>query len=183
MIKARSYRPLSGRPVPRSSSSHHVCFSEPVLKSTLTCGTLRASVHPVEELGPRKGLSMAPLANEIGLAARSLRKSPGFAVTAIITLALGIGASTAIFSVVNAVLLRPLPYKDPERLAIVWDDLRNRNVTNFPFAAGDFNDLREQATLFQGFAGVSTGRQAITDDVSKPEMVKARFATTNIFSL
>ena len=126
---------------------------------------------------------MSTLAKEFGLAARSLRKSPGFAVTAIVTLALGIGASTAIFSVVNAVLLRPLPYKDPERLAIVWDDLRNRNVTNFPFAAGDFKDLREQATLFQGFAGVSTGRQAITDDVSKPEMVKAAFATTNIFSL
>jgi len=126
---------------------------------------------------------MATLAKEFGLAARSLRKSPGFAVTAISTLALGIGASTAIFSVVNAVLLRPLPYKEPERLAIVWDDLRNRNVTNFPFAAGDFNDLREQGTSFQGFAAVATGRQSITDDVSKPEMVTAAFATTNIFSL
>ena len=126
---------------------------------------------------------MSTFAKDLGLAARSLRKSPGFAITAIVTLALGIGASTAIFSVVNAVLLRPLPYKDPERLAIVWDDLRNRNVTNFPFAAGDFKDLREQGTLFEGFAGVSTGRQAITDDVSKPEMVKAAFATTNIFSL
>ena len=126
---------------------------------------------------------MPTLAKELGLAVRSLRKSPGFASTAIVTLALGIGASTAIFSVVNAVLLRPLPYKEPERLAIVWDDLRNRNVTNFPFAAGDYNDLREQVTLFQGFAAVATGRQAITDDVSKPEMVKSAFATTNIFSL
>ncbi|HEU4994545.1 MAG TPA: ABC transporter permease [Gemmatimonadaceae bacterium] len=126
---------------------------------------------------------MSMLAKEIGFAARSLRKNPGFAFTAIVTLALGIGASTAIFSVVNAVLLRPLPYKDPERLAIVWDDLRNRNVTNFPFSGGDFRDLRQQVTLFQAFAGVATGRQAITDEASKPEMVKVAFATTNIFSV
>src|SRR5216110_2146422 len=116
---------------------------------------------------------MDSLIKDISFGIRSLLKRPGFTLIAVITLALGIGASTAIFSVVNAVLLRPLPYKDPERLAIVWDDLRNRNVTNFPFAAGDFKDLREQGTLFEGLAGVSTGRQAITDDVSKPEMVKA----------
>ncbi len=123
------------------------------------------------------------LVKEIGFAARTLRKNPGFAFTAIVTLALGIGASTAIFSVVNAVLLRPLPYKDPERLAIVWDDLRNRNVTNFPFSGGDFRDLRDQGTQFQSFAGVATGRQTITDDVGKPEMAKVAFGTTNLFTV
>src|SRR2546426_122784 len=128
-------------------------------------------------------MPMATLAKELGFAARTLRKSPGFAITAIVTLALGIGASTAIFSVVNAVLLRPLPYKDPERLTIIWDDLRNRNVTNFPFAAGDFADLLRQGTLFQGFAGVSTGRLAITDEIAKPEMVRSAFATTNVFNV
>ena len=126
---------------------------------------------------------MSSLAREVGLAVRSLRNKPGFAFTAIVTLALGIGASTAIFSVVNAVLLRPLPYRDPDRLAIVWSDLRNRNVNDFPFSGGDFRDLREQGTLFQAVAGVSTGQQAITDEIAKPEMVKIAFSTTNLFSV
>ena len=59
------------------------------------------------------------MAKEFVFAARSLRKSPGFAITTILAIALGIGASTAIFSVVNAVLMRPLPYSDPQRLALM----------------------------------------------------------------
>src|SRR3954469_24506585 len=66
-------------------------------------------------------------------AVRSLLHHRGFAVTAILTLALGIGASTAVFSVVNAVLLRPLPYANADRLMLVWGDMRARKVTDFPF--------------------------------------------------
>ena len=120
---------------------------------------------------------------DLGFAARTLRKSPAFAVTAILTLALGIGASTAIYSVVNAVLLQPLPYKEPERLALVWGDMRNRNVKDFPFPPGDFRDLREQGNLFDGFAAVTTFRQPLTGDASEPEQVRTAGATTNLFSL
>src|ERR1700692_4325444 len=91
-------------------------------------------------------------------AARTLRKSPVFAATAIVTIALGIGASTAIFSVTNAVLLRPLPYRNPDRLAYAIADMRKRNVKDFFFSNADFLDMRNgSASVFEDVAAVSTG--------------------------
>ena len=72
-------------------------------------------------------------------AGRTLRKSPVFAVTAVVTIALGIGASTTNFSVTNTVLLRPLPYKNPERLVLACSDLKRRNVSDFLISNADFN--------------------------------------------
>src|ERR1051325_1344873 len=126
---------------------------------------------------------MNTLIRDLALAARALRKTPAFAITAILTLALGIGASTAIFSVVNAALLRPLPYRDPERLVLVWGDMRNRNVKDFPFAPGNFQELRDRATLFQDFAGVSTFRAPLGGDGVEPEQIRAAQVTTNTLSL
>jgi hypothetical protein len=82
---------------------------------------------------------------DLAYAARTLRKSPVFAATAIVTIALGIGASTAIFSVTDAVLLRPLPYRNPDRLVFVCGDMLRRNVKNFPFSSADFLDVRKSA--------------------------------------
>ena len=126
---------------------------------------------------------MDSLWKDTRVALRMLRKNPAFAFTAIVTLALGIGASTAIFSVVNAVLLRPLPYRQPNRLAIVWGDLRNRNVTNFPLSPSDFRDLRAETHAFQGLAGVSTFRVPFGGDGFEAEQVSAAGVTTNFFSL
>src|SRR5207248_11328186 len=92
--------------------------------------------------------------NDLAYAARGLRKNAGFASVATITIALGIGACTAIFSVVNAVLLRPLPYADAQRLVLVWGELRARNVKDWPFSPPDFRDLQQQSsTIFDDIAG------------------------------
>jgi putative ABC transport system permease protein len=100
-----------------------------------------------------------------------------------VTLALGIGASTAIFSVVNAVLLKPLPYAQADRLVIVTSDMRNRHVTDFPIAPGDVRDMREQIKSLGGIAGVNTFRLPLTGDESDPEQVRGGNVTTNLFSL
>jgi len=122
------------------------------------------------------------LPRDLEYAFRSLRSSPVFAVTSIVTIALGIGASTAIFSVTDAVLLRPLPYKEPARLVLAASDLRRRNVRDFPFSDADFVDLRNGArSAFEDFAAVSTGRGPIPQADGTPEQVRFADVSTNFF--
>jgi putative ABC transport system permease protein len=84
--------------------------------------------------------------------ARMLRKNPSYAAVIILTLALGIGANTAIFSVVNSVLLKPLPFKDSNRLVIIWEtDTKNRTTTS-PISSSDFIDWKDQARVFEQIA-------------------------------
>jgi putative ABC transport system permease protein len=117
-------------------------------------------------------------------AARSLAKSPVFMATAVLTIALGIGASTAIFSVTNAVLLRPLPYKDPGQLIIACGDMRKRNVKDFPFSNAEYFDIREtDKNTFEDFAGVLTGRGPVLRDDGTPELVRFGVVTPNFFRL
>jgi putative ABC transport system permease protein len=117
-------------------------------------------------------------------AGRTLRKSPIFALTAAITIAMGVGASTAIFSVTNAVLLRPLPYKNPDQLVIIPTDMRNRGVKDFPFSNANYIDFREATkTEFQGIAGVFTFPLTLTGEDGMPEQVHAGVVTTNYFRL
>jgi predicted permease len=124
------------------------------------------------------------ISQDLAFAARTLRKSPIFALTAALTIALGIGASTAIFSVTNAVLLRPLPYKDSARLVIVASDMRNRNVRDFPLSNESFIDLRDGTKdAFQNLAGVFTFRNIVPKEDGTPEQVRAAVVTTNFFGL
>jgi putative ABC transport system permease protein len=118
------------------------------------------------------------------LAGRTLRNSPVFTCTAALTIALAAGASTAVFSVTNAVLLRPLPYKDPQQLVILPSDLRNRGVKDFPLSNADFIDLREGTKAeFDGLAGVFTFPFTLTGDDGMPEQVHMGVVTTNYFRL
>ena len=127
---------------------------------------------------------MDTLLKDLRYTLRGLRKNPGFAAVAIVTIALGIGACTAIFSVVNAVLLRPLPYAEPDRLVLVWSELRARNVLDFPFPVPDVRDLRQDAKTFEGFAGITPpGRVTIGGDAAEPEQARAGGVTANLFRL
>ena len=104
---------------------------------------------------------------------RTLRKSPIFTITVVVTIALAIGASTAIFSVTNGVVLRQLPYKDPERLVLARSDLQARNVKDFPMSNVDFLDLRNGAkNSFEDFAAVNTGRVTLPGLDGAPERVR-----------
>jgi len=119
---------------------------------------------------------------DLMFAARALRRSPMFSLTAAVTIALGIGATTAIFSVTNAVLLRPLPYKDPERLVVLYGDLRARNNYAMPISAENYADIRNgSAGAFEDMGAVFTQRQVLPRADGSPEQVRAGAVTTNFF--
>jgi predicted permease len=120
---------------------------------------------------------------DLGFAVRSLRNHPAFTLTAVITIALGTGATTAIFSVVNAVLLRPLPYAQPDRLALIKSDMRVRKVLDFPMTPGDWPDLHARATAFESIAGIASFPGPFVGDDAKPEQVVAAGVTPNFFTL
>src|SRR5690242_1306744 len=124
------------------------------------------------------------LTKDLLYAFRTLRKSPVFAFTAIVTIALGIGASTAIFSVTNTVLLQPLPYHAAGRLVLACSDLRQRNVKDFPLSNADFLDLRNGAkSAFEDFAAVNTGRGPVPQADGTPEQVRFAGVSTNFFRM
>jgi len=95
---------------------------------------------------------MDTLVKDIRYGVRSLLKHPGFAAIAVVTLALGIGANTAIFSVVNAVLLRPLPFKEPDRIVMVWERRANSGRANLPISGHEFAAWRERSQSFASLA-------------------------------
>jgi predicted permease len=117
-------------------------------------------------------------------AGRTLRKSPIFTLTAALTIALGVGASTAIFSVMHAVVLRPLPYRNPDQLVVACSDMTVRHVRDFPFSNEEFIDLRDATkNQFQGMAGVFTFNFILPQDDGTPEQARVAQVTTNFFDL
>src|SRR5262249_1679145 len=130
--------------------------------------------------------SIETLIQDLRYGARMLMKSPGFAFVAVLTLALGIGANTAIFSVVNGVLLRALPYYKPERLVMVWTARpilqAQIGLEDFPVSVADFVDWRNQNQGFEHMAGMWTPRMNLRGD-GEPESVVGLRASASLFPL
>jgi predicted permease len=122
------------------------------------------------------------LGKDLRYAARSLRKSPGFAAVAVLTLALGIGANTAIFSVVNAVLLRALPYPQPERLVELWGNVKRARVERRGTSFADYLDWKRQSQSFEGMALFINATQTLTG-TDEPERLPAEFVGHGYFEM
>ncbi|HJT29357.1 MAG TPA: ABC transporter permease [Pyrinomonadaceae bacterium] len=125
---------------------------------------------------------METVIKDIRYGIRGLLKRPGFTVIALITLALGIGANTAIFSVVNAVLLRPLPYQKPEELVIVWEDATFAGFPHNTPAPANYVDWKTQNQSFADMAASNETSFNLTGD-GEPERVSAYAVSANFFPL
>ncbi|MFL6275566.1 MAG: ADOP family duplicated permease [Blastocatellia bacterium] len=139
-------------------------------------GVIRDTAYEI-----RGGGFMETLLQDIRYGARVLVKHRGFTAVAVITLALGIGANTAIFSVVNDLLLRPLPFREADRLVMLWEvtpEGRHQNTTS----RANFLGWREQNTVFESMAAFSDQRVSLTGN-GEPEEVALQLATPELFSV
>ena len=107
---------------------------------------------------------ISTMLQDLRYAARALRKSPGFTLVAALTLALGVGANTAIFSVVNAVMLRPLPFAEPDRLVRIWESNVERGWPTFAVSHPNFLDWRAQADSFESLAAINNAGFTLTSN-------------------
>ncbi len=131
--------------------------------------------------GERSGFWLESFWADLRYGMRTLRKNPGFATVAILTLALGIGANTAMFSAVNSVLLRPLPFTQPERLVQLWET--ESAVPQAPFAAPDFVDWRAQNQTFDDMTIYTWPQSLNLSGAGEPEHISGILTQANFFSV
>ncbi len=126
---------------------------------------------------------MRTLWHDLRYGFRILLKRPGFAAVAVLTLALGAGVNTAIFSVVDAVLLRPLPYPEPERLVMLWTTMRLQGTSNSGSALPDYREWRDRSHSFEGLAGFYYSDFNLAGGGAEPERAQGAHVTANLFSV
>ncbi|MGH9839940.1 MAG: ADOP family duplicated permease [Blastocatellia bacterium] len=122
------------------------------------------------------------LMHDLRFGLRMLRKNPGFSLVAILTLALGLGMNVAVFSVVNAVLLKPLPYPEPERLVTIQNQFMARNLKNAGVSAADYVDYRGRGRIFEEVAAGSSISFNLTG-VERAETIPGMMVTAGLFPL
>jgi len=141
-------------------------------------------VDQVEEAvrDTRAGAWIDALAQDLRYAVRTLARSPGFSAVAVVTLALGIGANTAIFTVLDATLIAPLPYRDPSRLVMLWTDYRASRQPRVPASAHELLEIRRRGRQLSEVAGIWVGAGSITG-VGEPERVRLALTTSNFLPI
>ncbi|MCH7684496.1 MAG: ABC transporter permease [Gemmatimonadetes bacterium] len=125
---------------------------------------------------------MSFLRQDLQYALRTFAQRPGYTAVLVLTLALGIGGIVAIFSVANAVLFRPLPFKDPEQLVLVWNRLANTNVDRALVSGPDFIDYQQQTTMFEDFAAAVAQNGTLTGE-GRAEQVLVGWTTVNFLDV
>ena len=129
-----------------------------------------------------KRFFVSPILSDLTYAIRGLVRNPGFTTIAAITLALGIGMNTAIFSVVNSVVIVPLAYEAPDRLVRIYGTLSSRNPNTRNVSAPDARDWNAQSTTFDEIAVIDWGSVDLTG-IGEPEVVRAANVSANFFAL
>jgi len=125
---------------------------------------------------------MEAIFTDIRYGLRSLLKRPGATAVALVTLALGIGVNTAIFSAVDSVLLRPLPFKDPERLVSIWEQTLRQGIQQNEVAPANFFDLRDQSQVFEAIGAYGPHDINLTG-AGDPERLNGQLVSANLFSI
>lgn len=126
---------------------------------------------------------MTSILQDLRYAVRLLARNPWFTLLAVMTLGLGIGANTTIFSVVNSVLIDPLPYRDSDRLMMVWHQNRKLNDPHYPFSYPNFSDIRERSRSFDRMAAVSPVWNLIMRGDGDPERIEGHFVSAQLFDI
>ncbi|MBI3405584.1 MAG: ABC transporter permease, partial [Acidobacteria bacterium] len=160
-------------------------LAKQIQKAEITTGTRAARriglpTEPVVWGAGEKGSVMNDFFQDLRYGMRMLRKNPGFTTVAILTLALGIGANTAIFSLVRGILLKPLPYPSPERMVMMWEKEKSGTTSNTGFAT--FTDWRAQNHSFSAMAAMSYWMPTLTGD-TEPERFNGQRVTTDFFTV